>query len=446
MIPAAEVARIRAEGAREALESFAAESANHGLLGRADEARAYSALCYPAPPKRVRAEVKESPRPWKLHGSEWQCGGVRSWGHVSRAAVADMFWAQQQADAEGMVLEEGGEAGGPSLACGFDSATQLGGSIPNESAEATPSPASPARCECGHSLARHQVPRASRWCLDCLCSDYQARTPVPTPAPAYDEGKDLASWPAAPASPESTETRVWWMNCYDGEYGTVVHATREEADACAQSSRLDCIPVVPRAALDALRLQLDEARQYRDRYKAERDKALRAVRIAAHGAIEEHEARLCPEDMGCEELIDSLRAQLAEATRDVTQEEFQRVVDAAGGYSATDINMLCDALAAAERDRNDTRLEAGRDKAMRAVAEAAMMEARQRATAAEAELAGVRKLEVWMREVEIMHYAAFNGELFESCESNKYLHDQRAFFGDSLAALGHALPESPDAT
>jgi len=34
---------------------------------------------------------------------------------------------------------------------------------------------------------------------------------------------------------------------------------------------------------------------------------------AAHLAIEEHEAKLCPEDVGCERLIASLRASLAAA-------------------------------------------------------------------------------------------------------------------------------------
>jgi hypothetical protein len=78
------------------------------------------------PERAGRAVVRDGDIEWRLYRDEWKpfVGDTIPYQgeDPTRAAIADMFWAQQRADAEGFVTE--GE-GCVEAACGVSSAAQL---------------------------------------------------------------------------------------------------------------------------------------------------------------------------------------------------------------------------------------------------------------------------------------------------------------------------------
>jgi len=149
-------------------------------------------------------------------------------------------------------------------------------------------------CECGHERGDHGP---KMWgCAYCPCTAYEARPPESTDS--FNSGSYTDSF-----TPE-VETRpiITRIDFFGTEY--VPKAAWVEA----QSS------------LDAMRLQLDSACQYRDRYKAERDEA-RDKRFFWENACRRAEGVMVQEAQAKHEAL----WQLMEATGPVSRETMTEV-------------------------------------------------------------------------------------------------------------------------
>ena len=127
---------------------------------------------------------------------------------------------------------------------------------------------------------------------------------------------------------------MWWVNRYAGVFESA-HLYDSEAAADRNADRDNALferhVVVPRASLDALRLQLDEAREERDHWRGAFDEASLHVHAAAefrgnsvgywydkataYGRIvgELHEISGAKGGTDVRDAVRTLRAQLAEA-------------------------------------------------------------------------------------------------------------------------------------
>ena len=273
------------EVAREALTRYAEEQHDRGEFYCHHSAIQFRDEHYPAPPKRVRAEVQ------LLDGSARAVWGYSTVGlyangdpmsgvFIARSDIATLAALDARADAEGFVVADTSFS---------DTDSQRCKAVASDDPPSGGTPVLPA-CECGHGEAQHQVPgHGNRWCRGCLCGDYEARTP--------ESADSCNAGESTPAFTPAYETRVWWLRWIAAGWCVLSENT---------PPTLSDIPVVPHASLDALRLQLDELQQSR-------------------GDVEYENAELRQERDRWMETAVTLRAQLVEATRDVTQEEFEEV-------------------------------------------------------------------------------------------------------------------------
>lgn len=216
----------------------------------------------PAPaPRKVRAEVSLTGGKLRVF---WDEDGTVGMEHaegyrtvfVTRQDLCDLAALDARADAEGFVVE-GGEAGGPSAACGFDGATQLGSSSPNESPEATPSTApptpsaSPEACDCGCNSVEDAD--GSECACDCHDPDAPNYREIPYASPEAGQSPSRAAQ-------DTADGRVWWMIRHpQTSYGYVWDSEHGAWLGSGEAQRPT--PVVPRSELARVQRERDEWEQ-----------------------------------------------------------------------------------------------------------------------------------------------------------------------------------------
>lgn len=365
-----EIARIKREACEQLINEFEAGT-SYLTLKPADAARMrhYVNREYPPPaPRKEPALVRLAGLVRALAHDTWD------WKDT-RVDDANELLLDVQSDAEGMVEEEGD----------------------SQRCKAPPSDDPPAG---GTQVLPNQIKPMSGGSATATIPGLPFNTPAPAPE----------------------EARAWWLNTLSQK----VYSS--ESLALQATMRGDVIPVVPRAALDAMREERDQLQRACDEmFPAE-------MRLDL-----EHE-------------VETLRAQLAAAERELGD---LRTANSLLHQSLDEALSTCRTLCPGDplseeraafvlvNDEGDTLIAADTpSEVLRQVVK--LWDAQSdRVEAAERELAGVRKVEAWVEEVPCRRIFVRSGGAFWLSEYSDIEETyQLIASADSLAALGHAL--SPD--